>query len=58
MDPDDLYAMFTEELGSEGFERDPWEDLPPREQIAWGKLARRIEREQTPAQGMLNAYPD
>lgn len=50
--------MLVEELESEGVTPRPWEALNARTQIAWGKLARRLEREARPAQGSLSSYPD
>lgn len=58
MDAADLYAIYAEELEAEEFTTAAWEALPPREQLVWGKLARRLPREFTPAQSMLNTYPD
>lgn len=58
MDAAELYAIYAEELESENIECLPWESLADRYRIAWGKLARRIERESAPRQAMLSAYPD
>lgn len=58
MDGAELYEMLTEELASEAIPAKAWEDLHDRQRIAWGKLARRLEHEQAPRQGMLSAYPD
>lgn len=58
MDGEELYRMLIEELEPEGITARPWEALNDRARIAWGKLARRLDREQAPRQGMLSAYPD
>ncbi len=57
MDGAELYEMLTEELDTEGIQALPWEELNDRYKIAWGKLARRLDREQ-PRQAMLSSYPD
>lgn len=57
MDAAELYVIYAEELDTEGIQALPWEQLDPRYQIAWGKLARRLERERR-GQQMLSAYPD
>lgn len=57
MDGPELYAMLVEELDAEGVQAKEFEALPERAQMAWGKLAIRLERERR-GQQMLSAYPD
>jgi hypothetical protein len=42
VDAKELYALYREQLESEGVESDPWEELEPSDQIAWGKLYRTL----------------
>jgi len=37
-----LYQLFCHERETEGLTCPTWDALAPREQIAWGKLARRL----------------
>lgn len=45
MNPQVLYEMYLAELESEGVGDIGFDDLPAAEQIAWGKLCRRLQRE-------------
>ena len=37
-----LYELLCEERRTEGIESPDWDDVDPAEQIAWGKLGRRL----------------
>ncbi len=58
MDAADLYSIYAEELENEELITPPWDALPPREQMVWKNLARRLPQELAPRQATLSGYPD
>jgi hypothetical protein len=46
MNPKKLYELYKEQMQTEGFDAMvEWDDLDPREMLAWGKLFRLLRRE-------------